>query len=107
MIRSEVPIREVRITNTHKTTEEPNDRGAVYDVSCTDDDERKFIVEMQRSEFSNFIHRTQFYSYFLPNEMVEKGGKMKYHQLRPIYTISFLDGKAYSSKEFQARLKMW
>jgi len=99
MIRSEVPIREVRITNTHKIGDESEDRGAIFDVSCTDDNGREFVVEMQRSRLSKFIHRAKFYSYFLLNEMVEKGGEMKYHKLRPIYTISFLDGKVYPTEE--------
>ena len=99
MIRSEVPIREVRITNTHKKADVLSDRGAVYDVSCIDENERRFIVEMQRSKLAKFIHRAKFYSYFLLNEMVKKGGEMKYKDLHPIYTISFLDGKAYSTEE--------
>ncbi len=99
MIRSEVPIREVRITNTHKTADVPSDRGAVYDLSCVDENERKFVVEMQRSKLSKFVHRAKFYAYFLLNEMVEKGGEMKYNKLRPIYTISFLDGKVYPTEE--------
>ena len=100
MIGSKVPIREVRITNTHKKADVPDDRGAVYDVSCIDDNERRFIVEMQRSKLNKFIHRTKFYSYFLLNEMVKKGGEIKYNELHPIYTISFLDGKVYPTQEF-------
>lgn len=100
LIHPNEPIREVRIDNTHQITEEEKDRGAVYDAFYSDDNGRKYIVEMQRTEVGNFVHRVQFYTYFRLNEMVEKGGKIKYHKLRPIYSISFLDGKAYPGEEF-------
>jgi len=100
MIQSDTPIKEVHIDNTHQTAEYQDDRGAVYDVSCTDEKGRQFIVEMQRTKLASFIHRIKFYANFRLNEMVEKGGKMKYNKLRPLYTISFLDGKAYPTKEF-------
>ncbi len=100
IIQPDVPIQDVRIDNTHQIKEEDEDRGAVYDVFCSDKRACKYILEMQRTEVKNFINRVQFYTYFRLNEMVEKGGKMKYHKLRPIYSISFLDGNAYPGEEF-------
>ena len=99
MIQSETPIKEVHIDNTHQRTENPKDRGAVYDVSCTDENGREFVVEMQRTKLRHFIHRLKFYSNFRFNEMVEKGSEIRDYKLRPIYTISFLDGKVYPTRE--------
>jgi len=100
IIQPDVPIRDVRIDNSYQIKEDDEDRGAIYDVFCSDKRKCKYILEMQRTEVKNFINRVQFYTYFRLNEMVEKGGKMKYHNLRPIYSISFLDGKAYPGEEF-------
>lgn len=100
IIQPDTSIRDVRIDNTHQIKEDDEDRGAVYDVFCSDKRGCKYILEMQRTEVKNFINRVQFYTYFRLNEMVEKGGKMKHNKLRPIYSISFLDGKAYPGKEF-------
>ena len=99
MIQSEIPIKEVHIDNTHQTADDPRDRGAVYDVSCTDENGREFVVEMQRTNLCHFIHRLKFYSNFRFNEMVEKGDEIRDDKLRPIYTISFLDGKVYPTRE--------
>jgi len=107
LIPSDIPIRNVHIDNTYQLPDVDKDRGAVYDVKGTDDEKRRFIVEMQRTEVGNFIHRVQFYTYFQINQMVKKGGKIKYDDMHPIYTISFLDGKAYPGEEFHhiARLR--
>ena len=56
---------------------------------------------MQRTKLQTFIHRSKFYTYLHLNEMIEKGGEMRFNKLRPIYAVSILDGVAFPhSTEF-------
>jgi len=56
---------------------------------------------MQRTKLTTFIHRSKFYTYLHLNEMIEKGGEMRFNKLRPIYAVSILDGVAFpNSSEF-------
>ena len=95
LIKSDEPIREVSFDNTVKTPLFPDDRGAVFDVNCIDEKGRSFLVEMQRTELKSFIHRSKFYAYLHLNEMIERGGRIRFNNLRPIYTIAVLDGIAF------------
>ncbi len=95
------PIAEISFDDTVKTPEYSDYRGAILDFYCIDGKGRNFIVEMQRTKLTTFIHRSKFYTYLHLNEMIEKGGEMRFNKLRPIYAISILDGVAFpNSSEF-------
>ena len=101
LINSDEPIAEITFDDTVKTPEYDDYRGAVLDFYCVDGKGRNFIIEMQRTRLTTFIHRSKFYTYLHLNEMIEKGGEMRFNKLRPIYAISILDGIAFSnSSEF-------
>ena len=101
LIASPEPIEEISFDRTTKTPENPEERGGDLDFYCTDKKGRDFIVEMQRKNLTTFIHRSKFYTYLHLNEMIEKGGEIKFNRLRQIYAISILDGVAFrDSAEF-------
>ncbi len=99
LIQSDVPIIEVQFDNTVHQGSSQTKRGGIVDVSCIDEKERVFVVEMQRRQLGLFIHRTKFYA-FKHLDMMVKKGKYKFDDLNSIYLISFLDGKAYDTDEF-------
>ena len=101
LINSDEPIVEISFDDTVKTPEYSDYRGAILDFYCIDGKGRNFIAEMQRTKLTTFIHRSKFYTYLHLNEMIEKGGEMRFNKLRPIYAISILDGVAFpNSSEF-------
>jgi len=101
LIKSDEPIKEIYFDNTVKTPDYEDYRGATFDFNCVDGRERNFLIEMQRTKLQTFIHRSKFYTYLHLNEMIEKGGEMRFNKLRPIYAVSILDGVAFpNSSEF-------
>ena len=67
----------------------PDSRGGVYDLACTDEAGRYFIVEMQLSEYPEFIQRMKFYSLYRFNTLVRKGD-YTFQNLPRIYCIGIL-----------------
>ncbi len=65
-------------------------------MTCEDEKGRVFIVEMQLFDFKHFIHRAKFYAFHKFNTMVHKG-RYRFNDLRQIYSISFLAGRAFET----------
>lgn len=64
-------------------------RGSIYDLACTDENNNHFIVEMQLSEYPEFIQRMKFYALHRFNTLVKKG-KYTFDNLPKIYCIGIL-----------------
>lgn len=65
------------------------DRKAVYDLYCQDNNGEKIIVELQRAKQNYFKDRTIYYSSFPIQEQAERG-EWNY-QLKAVYCIGILD----------------
>lgn len=68
------------------------DRKAIFDLFCDSPDGEKFIVEVQRTQQDFFIDRSIFYSTFPIQEQAKRGKGWNY-ELKPVYTVAFLDFK--------------
>ncbi len=99
LIQASIPIAEVRFEDRVFEGTVKKRRGGSFDITCTDENGRVFIVEMQRREIERFIHRGKFYAFKRLDRMVKKG-KYKFDDLKTIYLISFLEGKVYPTVEF-------
>jgi predicted transposase/invertase (TIGR01784 family) len=70
----------------------PKQRGVVFDVTCTDADGSKFIIEVQRVAQKFFIDRALYYA---SKAITEQGRKVKGkkwdYKLNEVYVISFLE----------------
>ena len=64
-------------------------RSGIYDIACVDENENHFIVEMQLSEYPEFIQRMKFYALHRFNTLVKKG-KYKFENIPKIYCIGIL-----------------
>ena len=68
-------------------------RSGIYDLACVDEKGSHFIVEMQLSEYPEFIQRMKFYALHRFNTMVKKGN-YKFEKLPKIYCIGIQIGRA-------------
>ncbi len=100
LIGANVPITEIHFEDRVFEGTVKKRRGGSFDVTCTDENGRVFIVEMQRRNINRFIHRGKFYAFKRLDRMVKKG-EYKFDDLKSIYLISFLEGKVYASDEFR------
>ena len=70
------------------TTEEQ--RKAVFDLYCENEQGEKFIVELQKTKQKFFKDRTVYYSTFPIREQAERGSEWNF-ELQAVYTIAILD----------------
>ncbi|WEK19689.1 MAG: Rpn family recombination-promoting nuclease/putative transposase [Candidatus Pedobacter colombiensis] len=72
---------------------EINDEGGVvFDVICTDADENKFIIEVQRSYQKYFKERALFYTSRVISEQAPKGSRKDWaYNLTEVYQVVFLE----------------
>lgn len=89
LINSPVPIREVIFTQNEIKGLTIESRGGIYDLACTDENNNHFIVEMQLSEYPEFIQRMKFYALHRFNTLVKKG-RYSFDNLPKIYCIGIL-----------------
>lgn len=99
LIKSDIPIKEVIFEKNEMMALLKDTRSGIFDLTCKDEKGNVYIVEMQLSNFKNFVQRGKFYAFHRMNKMVQKGD-YKFNDLSPIYIISFLAGKAFKTKEF-------
>lgn len=89
LVNSTIPIREVTFVSNEVKGITIDSRGSIYDLSCIDEKNNHFIVEMQLSEYPEFIQRMKFYSLHRFNTLVKKG-KYSFENLPKIYCIGIL-----------------
>lgn len=89
LINSSVPIREVSFIKNELTAITIDSRSGIYDVACIDENDNHFIVEMQLSEYPEFIQRMKFYALHRFNTLVKKG-EYRFENLSKIYCIGIL-----------------
>jgi predicted transposase/invertase (TIGR01784 family) len=85
------PIAIVSIVFDKNTVEgyTSDSRSGVYDISCVDEQGNHFIVEMQLSDYPQFIQRMKFYATFKFNTLVKKG-KYTFQNLPNVYCVGIL-----------------
>lgn len=89
LINSPVAIKEVVFTQNEIRGLTKDSRGGIYDLTCTDETGNQFIVEMQLSEYPEFIQRMKFYSLYRLNTLIRKG-EYKFEGLPKIYCVGIL-----------------
>ncbi|AYQ33037.1 Rpn family recombination-promoting nuclease/putative transposase [Runella sp. SP2] len=89
LIDSPFPIREVTFIKNELTAITVDSRSGIYDIACIDENDNHFIVEMQLSEYPEFIQRMKFYALHRFNTLVKKG-EYRFENLPKIYCIGIL-----------------
>jgi predicted transposase/invertase (TIGR01784 family) len=95
LINSSVPIREVTFVESEIKGLTKDSRSGIYDLACVDENDNHFIVEMQLSEYPEFIQRMKFYALYRFNTLVKKG-KYTFEGLPKIYCIGILASNIFS-----------
>jgi predicted transposase/invertase (TIGR01784 family) len=89
LIKSEIPIKEVKFDKNTFEGITQDGRSGIFDLSCTDDNDNHFIVEMQYGDAPYFVQRMKFYALHKFNAMVKRG-KFDYGTLTKIYCVAIL-----------------
>lgn len=89
LIKSEVPIKEVKFDKNTFEGITQDGRSGIFDLACRDENENHFIVEMQYGDAPYFIQRMKFYALHKFNAMVKRG-KFDYGTLTKIYCVAIL-----------------
>ena len=89
LIDSPTPIKSVEFGKNEMISLTGDSRSGIYDIACVDENENHFIVEMQLSEYPEFIQRMKFYALHRFNTLGKKG-KYKFENIPKIYCIGIL-----------------
>jgi predicted transposase/invertase (TIGR01784 family) len=98
LIDSSVPIKSITFVKNEMTALTVDSRSGIYDIACIDENENHFIVEMQLSEYPEFIQRMKFYALHRFNTFVKKG-EYRFENLPKIYCIGILAKDIFSKIE--------
>ena len=89
LINSTVAIEQVTFIQNEIKGVTRDSRSGIYDLFCRDERGNEFIVEMQLSEYPEFIQRMKFYSFYRLNTLIRKGD-YQFDNLPKIYCIGIL-----------------
>jgi predicted transposase/invertase (TIGR01784 family) len=89
LIDSKIPIKSIDFVKNEIFAITIDSRSGIYDIACIDENDNHFIVEMQLSEYPEFIQRMKFYVLHRFNTLVKKG-EYKFENLPKIYCIGIL-----------------
>jgi predicted transposase/invertase (TIGR01784 family) len=89
LINSPIPIVSIEFVKNEMSAITIDSRSGIYDLACIDENHNHFIVEMQLSEYPEFIQRMKFYALHRFNTLVKKGN-YKFDNLPKIYCIGIL-----------------
>ncbi len=89
LINSSLAIKSIEFVKNDISAITIDSRSGIYDIACVDDNENHFIVEMQLSEYPEFIQRMKFYALHRFNTLVKKG-EYRFENLPKIYCIGLL-----------------
>ena len=94
-------IKSVTFINPYLVPRIVDDKSSIIDVRATDQQGRRFVVEMQVSDKKGFKNRVQYYAARDYSMQIDKGED--YTKLRPVYLVAILNfsnskGVSYLSK---------
>lgn len=79
------------------------DRRAIFDLYCENQDGEKFIIELQRAKQKYFKDRSIYYASFPIQEQAEPGKEWQF-QLKGVYTIGIMDFLFDEKKDHKDKL---
>ncbi|MFT4926676.1 MAG: putative transposase/invertase (TIGR01784 family) [Phenylobacterium sp.] len=82
-------IVDLTFKNSEKLPDSSQQRKAVFDIFCTNDNDEHFVVEMQKAKQNYFKDRSIYYTTFPIQEQAKKGNWN--FKLKAVYCIGILD----------------
>ena len=100
-------IKELTYVNSERLGNTSQDRKAVFDLYCENENGEKFIIELQKVRQQFFKARSLFYATFAIQEQAIKGQDWDFH-LKDIYTIGIMDFSFNDTRpeQFQHTVKL-
>jgi predicted transposase/invertase (TIGR01784 family) len=99
-------IKDLTYLNTEKLGKTQDDRKAIFDLYCENEQGDKFIIELQNVPQQYFKDRSIFYATFPIQEQAQKGNQWDYN-LKAVYTISILNfGFADTQERFLREIQL-
>ncbi|MBC7553806.1 MAG: PD-(D/E)XK nuclease family transposase [Taibaiella sp.] len=83
-------VKDLTFKNSERLGTTSEERKAIYDIYCENENGEKFIVELQKVKQNYFKDRTIYYSTFPLSEQAVKGGDWDYN-LKAVFCIGLLD----------------
>jgi predicted transposase/invertase (TIGR01784 family) len=100
----EKPIREIEFQNLEDSADSLEVRGVIYDILCRDENNREFIVELQRAKQEFFGDRSLFYVCRHLNSQIKKSrlpeNRRKRFELLPIYFLGILNFNTFEGEKY-------
>lgn len=90
LFEGELKVSHIVYRDKEKLGESARDRSMIYDIYCTGEDGREYIVEMQNKSHVNFEDRALYYASRSIVGQAQKGSKWQY-ELRPVIGIYFMN----------------
>ncbi len=90
LLKEEGRIEDLSYIKNERLGKNEEERKAIYDLYCTNNQGEKFIVEIQRVNQKFFKDRSIYYSSFAIQDQAIKGREWRY-ELKGVYTIAILD----------------
>jgi predicted transposase/invertase (TIGR01784 family) len=84
-----IHIKNLRFKDKNKNGRSAEERQAIYDIYCENENGEKIIIELQKAKLNYFKDRTIYYSTFPIQEQAEKG-EWNY-ELQAVFCIGILD----------------
>ena len=94
LFEGELHVKDVTFKDKEQLAETKDLRGCIFDVYCTADDGKQFIVEMQNNRVPLFVNRTVYYACkAIVGQRDKQSTKLTpmLYQLVPVYTICFMN----------------
>ena len=94
LFEGELHVKDVTFKDKEQMAETKDLRGCIFDVYCTADDGKQFIVEMQNNRVPLFVNRTVYYACkAIVGQRVKQSTKLTpmLYQLVPVYTVCFMN----------------
>ena len=91
ILMPQVPIVDVTYLNNEVLPVAPEMKGCVFDIICEDENEERYLIEMQNQKAINVKERIIYYTCRMIDRMGLRGGKWNYQDIKKAYTICMMN----------------
>ena len=99
--KDEKMIKDVDILNSYQLPKIKELKETILDIRATNQNNEKFIVEMQRKDLGDFDKRSEYYAAKTYVEQLEKG--KSYSTLKKVYFIGIVNFKIFGNEHYVSR----
>ena len=91
LLKPEIRICDLHYINTELTPDAPDIKHCVVDVLATDEDDNRYLIEMQNVYDPDIRKRLVYYACRLVDQMSERNAKWHYGQIKKVFAICLMN----------------